>query len=204
MTVATALLPLGIVWVLIRYLHSRSRNELWTLRDSLVDDLLAGRIASSRGAHRLLHLVETHIRVAGRHTLGDLLLALAVLRDEENPLPSDELFRDGATATDRQVLDRYLERLWSINFRYLVSSSPIGWALYAVGWVRSRMVRLRKRKAAMGRPAESIWRELDQQPTFRHARDLELGKMSNLIPSRAYRRERNPGPILPHLLSRSG
>jgi hypothetical protein len=132
MLVALALLPIGLVLQVSNWLHSRFRTRLWNLRDSLVDDLLTGRIQFSSGAIKLLDLIETHIRNAKRHSFSDVMLAVAILRGISLPSITDDMLDEDVPLSDRDALLRYFNDFRSANMGHLLSSSPSGWTAAAL------------------------------------------------------------------------
>jgi hypothetical protein len=185
--VALALMPIVTIIQLTHLAHTCYRDRLWRLRDDLVDDLLLGRIEPSQGALRLLRVVETHIRIAGRHSLADLLFALFLLRPKEIPSISDEILGGDIRPTDRATLASYFQRLNQANIWHLYAGSVLGWFVF-IGLHALRIVPyLGKRRNAGVRP------KLTQQ-----AERLEL-RMPELAPSRRAMEGSDRGPILPLL-----
>jgi hypothetical protein len=125
--IVTAILPFAMILQIANWSHSRYRNKLWNLRDSLVDDLIARNIEFGPGAVKLLDLFETHIRNARRHTFSDLYIAVLLLRKVEIPSITEEMLGSDVRSSDQKILREYFERYRRINFSYLLSSSPSGW-----------------------------------------------------------------------------
>ncbi|WFE32061.1 hypothetical protein [Micromonospora sp. WMMD975] len=122
-----AFLPFGLVFQYSNWQHSRYRNRLWNIRDSLVDELLDGNIEFSQGTQALLHVIETHIRNTRRHTFTDVMVAVFLLRNVELPPITDLMLDDAVRPEDRKVLMRYFVDFREANFSYLKRSSPSGW-----------------------------------------------------------------------------
>ncbi|MEV0003009.1 hypothetical protein AB0H28_12070 [Micromonospora sp. NPDC050980] len=124
-----AFLPLGLVLQYSNWQHSRYRNRLWNIRDSLVDELLGENIEFSSGAQVLLHVIETHIRNTRRHTFTDVMVAVFLLRKVELPPITDLMLNHAVRPEDRRVLMRYFIDFREANFSYLKRSSPSGWLI---------------------------------------------------------------------------
>ncbi|GAA1789317.1 hypothetical protein HC028_14740 [Planosporangium flavigriseum] len=143
MLLAAALLPVGLILQLSNWAHSRFRNHLWNLRDSLVDDLLSGAIELSPGAIKLLDLIETHIRDAKRHSFSDVMLAVVLLGETRLPSITDDMLNDRVPLTDRQALLKYFSDFRAANLEHLLNSSPSGWIAAAFLWLAKHTFRRR-------------------------------------------------------------
>lgn len=135
--IAASFLPFGLIFQYTNWQHSRFRNQLWHIRDSLVDELLAGNIEFSRGATVLLHVIETHIRNTRRHTLADVLIAVYLLRNVELPSITDQMLDDGVRPSDRKVLLRYFNEFREANSSYLKRCSLSGWLVAFRLWLKN-------------------------------------------------------------------
>ncbi|QOC90423.1 hypothetical protein [Micromonospora craniellae] len=182
-----ALVPVGVLLQYANWQHSRYRNRLWNLRDSLVDDLLSGDIEFSNGALVLLDVIETHIRNTRRHTFTDVGIAYRLLRGTEITPITGQLEAEDVRPADRDLLLSYFTEFRQVTFSYLKRSSLSGW-LVSLGLRLSR-------EPAPGRVASPrpISPELRQQ-----VEQVELRGIPKLTPpAHAIRR----GPILDNPLT---
>ncbi|MEU8818003.1 hypothetical protein [Actinoplanes sp. NPDC048796] len=131
--VMTATMPTVLMILWMHVVHSRHRNELWRIRDSLVDDVLENRISRTPGIDLALKTVETHIRVAGRHSLSDLILAMAVYRGQPVTPIQEEIRRAGVREADAPRLQQYLNSLWATSSANLFRSSIPGLLVLLAG-----------------------------------------------------------------------
>jgi hypothetical protein len=187
MLAAFALMPVVIILQLTRFAHTCYRDRLWRLRDNLVDDLLRGRIERSRGALRLLRLVESNIRVAGRPSLTDVILGLLVLRPQDLPSVSDKILDGSLQPRDREKLAAYFNQLIKANTRHIYAGSLLGWVVFACRPLARVLGRVGKK------PRSGVRGNLAQQ-----AERVEL-RMPELVPSRRAMENGDRGPILPLL-----
>lgn len=214
-TLATAVLPFVLIFLDSRLAHSRYRNELWLLRDRLVDDVLEGRIQRTAGTDLALRLVETHIRVAGRHTLTDLLLAMATFRNRPPTPVAREILEAGVRSSDIPRLTNYLNQLWDASAKHLLRASPLGILLLPFtrfGTARpslsarkqglaTRKRRFRHRQEALKR-AENEFKRAEME-FRRKAEPIEIGEMAELVQSGRSKARLGRGPVLDELLSAS-
>lgn len=120
-------LPVVLVLQFKSLAASRFRSKLWQLRDDLMDDLLFGRIAMSDRSRLTLRATEAQIKIAGRHTMIDLLLATAVYRNQELRSLKDEILEAEGPVADRQALIEYVCRLQDASMSHLFRGSVFGW-----------------------------------------------------------------------------
>lgn len=173
-------LPIILTIQLASLTHSRFRNELWQLRDALVDDVLSGRLKRSNGARKLLIVIEAYMRLTRRHTLMDLILATAVLRKQELPSLPEEILRDDAEPADRALLTSYLDRFRTMFMTYLTKGSPSSRLTSVALGVLDAVSRRGRRHRREG------------APSFRdQAVRVEVIVMSELFPSRRRTRRTN-------------
>lgn len=126
-SVVAGLLPVILVLQFKNLAASRFRSELWQLRDDLMDDILFGRIAMSDRSRLTLRAIEAQIKIAGRHTMVDLLLATAVYRNQDLPSLKDEVLRAEGPVGDRQALIDYVCELQDASMNHLFRGSVFGW-----------------------------------------------------------------------------
>ena len=184
--VATGLSPFALIIHLRNLAHSRFRDRLWTIRDELVDGLLSGQIEPSPAASRLLHVIETSIRIVGRHSFIDALIAAIIVRGREIEPLADGVLSDDLRPSDRAKLADLLAAFSKAVTDHLLSGSLSGWlasaawAVYRVGYrvFRGRLKEERTRHT-----------EIRKQLT-----DVEAQVMPELQPAR--RRTQNTGPVL--------
>lgn len=108
--------------VIPRALRSMYRLELWGLRDRLVDDLIMGRIRTSKPAIATLNLIEHGI--AASHEFTALRVVLVVFAARNAP-PNPEYLHGGVPDVER--LRAYKDELTKIRLRWFVMGSVSGW-----------------------------------------------------------------------------
>jgi len=195
MFVAVCLAPFVLIFQITRLAHSIFRNELWSIRDELTDDLRRGVIQRSEGAERLLATVQTHIDVAGRHALVDTVLAYLIYKSEPTVPIWDAIIGLSVPPGDRTKLNDYLQRLLGAIVRHLTWGSPTGWLAIPSLRLMWRLRRtVRRRKAAKGLVIAS-----KEHSLRREAERVELEVMPKLMPSRAARRSGEASAILTEL-----
>jgi hypothetical protein len=125
--IATGLMPLALIVQIRGLAHSRSRNRLWKIRDSLVDRLLHGEIQASPSALKLLEVIEVNIRVVARHTLLDAVAAAVLVGRQSMPPLADEILADELRPSDRKQLAELLAQFQRAVGDHLLAGSPSGW-----------------------------------------------------------------------------
>lgn len=194
MLLAAALSPIFLVYQVTQLAHSVFRNKLWLIRDRLVDDIRLGRIERSSGAEALLELVQMHIDVAGRHTLVDSLIGLALYRSNDaKSLPEEILGRDLSDA-DMARLNGYLCELRDASLAHLSWASPTGWVVVPLVRVIGRMARVKTE-----RQSESGGRAAKESTLQRKAERVELQVMPKLVPRRAPQIDVEATAVLTHV-----
>jgi hypothetical protein len=129
---AIVVAPFLLAFQITRLAHSQFRNELWLIRDGLVDDIRRRELGNSQAARSLLELVEAHIRIAGKHTLEDCLLAAAIFKPANFEPLENQILGPEVPTLDRTRLIEYLNRLRTATLRHLNWSSVAGWVLVPV------------------------------------------------------------------------
>ncbi|WBB97457.1 hypothetical protein O7621_02225 [Solwaraspora sp. WMMD937] len=191
MLISAALSPFLLIYQLTRLAHSQFRNELWLIRDGLVDDLRTGRIQRSPAAERLLKLVKTHISVAGRHTLTDALIALAIFKPANSTPIADQILGD-VPPRDRPILAEYLRRLQDASLRHISRASAASWLMAVSFKALRRAARTSgKRERAEKHSMQTIREDLDH---------VEVQLMPRLMPSRSARKSRRNRSEMPTLV----
>lgn len=193
MLLAVALSPFVLAYQVTRLAHSRYRNALWIIRDHLVDDLRTGRVQTSPGSERLLDLVETHINIAGRHTLADSLLAVAIYKSPDTPSIYDEVLGTEVPLADRTRLTGYLQSLRDASVKHLSWASVSGWTVFPIFRLLVLVVRARLR-----RQPERIHAQLIKEPV-RQVERVEVQLMPKLMPSRNAKRVLENGAVTTEL-----
>jgi hypothetical protein len=188
MLIAIALAPFVFVYQITRLAHSTFRNVLWTIRDGLVDDLRRGVVERSEGAERLLHLVQTHIDVAGRHTFADSTLGYLIYRPNDAASISDVILGDSVPPADRTRLNGYLRDLTKAATRHLKWASP-------TGWVGIPLLRLYFKAQGEWRKRQDKSRIIKEADLRREVERVELQVMPQLMPSRAARKRGDGGSV---------
>lgn len=135
-------LPVLLIFMVVDGVHSSYRNRVWNLRDSLVDDLLVGRIAYGPGARTLLRVFDTYIRRTRRHSYADLLVANRLLRDVDLPSITVQIRSPIVDSDDQQLLMRYFADFVALNQRQLMSGSISGWMAALLAFSRRRVGRV--------------------------------------------------------------
>lgn len=138
-----------VVWITFveipRAQLSLLRYELWALRDELADRVLKNECADDAVAVRLLDDVESLIRGAQTHLLeraGIAFIAtrLGYLKDPRTVIEVTNL-RDDAHHEDLAYLDDWNARVDTAMTRYLLTGSPLGWALHGTAFVLRPLLR---------------------------------------------------------------
>lgn len=135
---SVALAAIYAIFVVVpRECRRMYRLQLWKLRDDLIDDLIGGKIQSSKSAVSMLNVLEHAIVSADDFTAGRVLMTFFAARDQ----PKDEEFLpDGVPDVDR--LREYRQRLTDTRVRWVLLTSPFGWtsALWIpVAWIVYRL-----------------------------------------------------------------
>lgn len=196
MLITTATLPFVVAYQLTSLAHSNYRNRLWLLRDRIADDLRTGRISDSATAGQIRCIVERQIRVAGRHTLADSLLAISVFEVPGKVSVFDEILQEGTPKADRDTLMGYLADFRHATARHLMWGSVVGW--FATGTIGSAIAlvdawrKVRKRIQRAGGPQSR--RKVVTTPMGQAAQELrkkveraEVEIMPTAAPSRRSR-----------------
>lgn len=148
--VMAAAAPVLIWWVVFfqvpAIMHSLYRNELWAVRDALVDDILSGKIERTEISVDLVQGIEMLIATSKRQTLVEFATMYWALRDvhlhsPRNPLDPDTYLGSEVQVRDRTALLGYSKHVQDAVFRHLERGSLfglVGWTLAALPWSRPR------------------------------------------------------------------
>jgi|GEM_PF-6926592 len=141
--VALALIPLTL-WGTVFLLWPRAsravyRQNVWEIRDALVDDVISGRLSASPAADRLLRTLHVGISGLANETAFSGLVTLVLARDvtvSEQDF-SSWLAISEAPPADQARLQRLADRYVRVSLRHLATGSLSGVVLGGVVLVLS-------------------------------------------------------------------
>lgn len=127
-------------------MHSRFRHALWDVRDSIVDDVLDGRLTLNPATRKLLTTVHLAIKFAPDHTMRSGLTSVMLLRGEQI-MPLEKVLTSKAVPRDQQpVLIGHYEKMSHATVEHLLWGSPSGWlfVVLILPWQMTRqMIKVR-------------------------------------------------------------
>ncbi|MDG4833593.1 hypothetical protein O7627_30430 [Solwaraspora sp. WMMD1047] len=150
-----AFAPLILAMQLTRLAHSSYRNRLWLVRDRLADDIRTGGVSRSTAAETIYHLLEKQIQVAGRHTLKDTILAIAIFEVDGETSIFREIYAEIPPA-DVEKLALYLQEIRAATVSHLRWGSVLGWFAVPGFKMLKRVLRLWLRLRHTPIPAQRV------------------------------------------------
>lgn len=114
--------------VLQRSERSRFRYTMWQIRDGLVDDLDAGRLAHDRRLVEYLNRLELTIDVTELFTPYHLISAARIMRHADCKIPQEALYL-GADPASQAIIAAARSRASLARMRLFFAGSPSGWFL---------------------------------------------------------------------------
>ncbi len=123
----------------VRTIH---RNQLWTIRDEVVDDIVVGRLP---GAHKSVQTLVSQLETAAdecpRFTMLGLYAyrrALRKNRDTARVIATSYMRSkntDGLSRDERDRVESYRERLQNVLYRNLLLGSWVGMLYFAMSFL---------------------------------------------------------------------
>ncbi|MBQ1025469.1 hypothetical protein [Micromonospora sp. C95] len=178
MLLGIALTPFFVIYQLTSLAHSSYRNRLWILRDKITDDLRRGKIARSHAAQSVQNMIEEQIQVAGRHTIADSLLAIAIFKVDGDTSVFEDILGAGETPEDQQILVSYLRDYRVATAKHLMWGSTLGWLLSLVLYITKSLVWIFSR-------VQSVFRATDKGNSSR----------ATVVPSQGDSRKQTRGDV---------
>lgn len=126
------LVPLVIAYIILvqwpALTDSKYHAKLWNIRDQVMDDVLAGRLAWSPGARNLIAHLESLAHNSREANLlkALLLVKMDVIREQELTNFEDIMLGDGTPLTDRTRLLGYLTQAQQVTIEHLPLASIEG------------------------------------------------------------------------------
>ena len=127
---AAIVAPVLVLFQIPKWRHSVFRDELWSIRDDLVDALLVNKLDLNPVVDGLLLRVNLAIRYSSEHTLRSLVMGVLYMSRTRTE-PSESIWKelDASTMPDDQklIVTGLLQRFEDAMVQHLIWGSPSGW-----------------------------------------------------------------------------